>query len=421
MADPKINPYSPKLRKVAVDQLRPGMYIHDLQTRWFDHPFWRTRFLIENDRTIERLREGAITEVIIDTQCGLDLDDITPPPPGADDRQRFAAQDQRFREAAEQRVARARNSVSIEEERWRVQFLKRDALLTVHDLMEDIRLGHSMDIRRAEPVIDKMIASVLRHPDALIPLLHVKDYENYSYQHALSVAATAIAFGATLGLDEETLRQTAMGALLQDIGKARIPEDILQKPDRLTAFEMRWIRRHVDESQAILEDSPGITDLMLEIVTNHHERIDGTGYPHAVAGDSIPLHAQMTSIVDVYDALTSDRPFQQRTEPTYALRQLYGMADSHFHEDLLQAFVRTVGIYPVGSLVRLENGCLAVVLEENRDNLLKPRVQVMYDSRERRYLRPYVLDLGRRLDPPAIVGVESFAYWGIDPRRWQPR
>jgi len=421
MPDAKINPYSPRLRTVAVDQLRPGMFIHDLQVGWLNHPFWRSRFLIDDQQTIDRLREGAIREVVIDTQCGFDIDDLTPLPIDQAARDRFAEQDRRFREAAAQRVAKVRNSVSIDEERWRVQFLQRDAQVLIQALMEDIRLGRPVDIRRTEPVIEKMIASVLRHPDALIPLLQTKDHEQYSIQHALSVAAMAIAFGATLDLDEDDLRQTAMGALLQDIGKARIPEDILQKPDRLTPFEMRWMRRHVDESQAILEDSPGITELMFDIVTNHHERIDGTGYPHALAGDSIPLHAQVTSIVDVYDALTSDRPYQLRTEPTFALRQLYGMADSHFHEGLLQAFVRTVGIYPVGSLVRLDNGTLAVVLEENRDNLLQPRVQVMYDTRELRYLRPYVLDLARRLEPPAIVGVESYVYWGIDPRRWQPR
>lgn len=421
MSDAKIHPYTPKLRTVPVEQLRPGMYIHDLQTGWLKHPFWRPRFLIEDQHTIERIRRGAIREVVIDTRCGLDIDDITPGPPGSDDPGRFAELDRRFREAAKQRAAWVRAQVTLDEERWRVQFLRRDATLTIGELLEDIRLGRTIDIRRTEPVIEKMIASVLRHPDALLPLLQAKDHDLYGVQHALSVAATAIAFGATLGLDEDAMRQTAMAALLQDIGKARIPDDILQKPDRLTPFEMRWMRRHVDEGRAILEDSPGITDLMFDIVTNHHERMDGTGYPHARAGSSIPLHAQLTSIADVYDALTSDRPYQVRTEPTFALRQLYHLADSHFQEGLLQAFIRTVGIYPVGSLVRLDNGYLAVVQEENRDNLLLPKVQVMYDTRVQHYVRPYLLDLGRRREPPTIVSVESYAYWGIDPRRWQPR
>jgi HD-GYP domain-containing protein (c-di-GMP phosphodiesterase class II) len=247
----------------------------------------------------------------------------------------------------------------------------------------------------------------------------MKNPEAYDQQHALSVASMAVALGSTLGIGEETLRQLALGALLQDLGKARIPDDILHKPDRLTAYETRWMRRHVFESQLILEDTPGITDLMLDVVAHHHERLDGTGYPHALSGDQIPLHAQVAAIVDVYDALTSDRSYQQRTEPTEALRQIYGMT-SHFHLDLVQAFVRTVGIYPAGSLVRLDNNYLAVVIEQNRDDLLKPRVCVMFDTRIDRYVRPYLLDLGHRLEPPSIVGFESYARWGIDPRRWHP-
>lgn len=414
-------PHSPQLRKVPVDLLRPGMYVHDLQTGWLAHPFWRRRFVIKDERAIARLRRDAIDEVVIDVALGLDVDPATVPRSGDDTRQRFAALDRRFMDIARQRTEKLRDTVSIAEERWRVQFLQREALQTVHHLMDDIRLGRQVDVQRAEPMIEKMMRSVLRHQDALIPLLRLKDHDLYSYQHSVSVAAMAVALGVTLGMDEETLRQTALGALLQDIGKARIPETILDKPGRLNAIETRLVHRHVIDSQMILEDTPGVTDLMLEIVANHHERIDGTGYPHAIAGDRIPLHAQLAAIVDVYDAITSDRPYQRRTEPTEALRQLYGMANSHFREDMLQALIRTVGIYPAGSLVRLDNGHLAVVIEVNRDNLLKPRVQVMYDTRSNRYLQPYLLDLARRLDPPAIVGVESYSRWGIDPRHWQPR
>lgn len=181
------------------------------------------------------------------------------------------------------------------------------------------------------------------------------------------------------------------------------------------------VHTHVFESQIILEDTPGVTDLMIDIVTNHHERIDGSGYPHRRCGEEIPLHAQLAAIVDVYDAITSDRPYQRRIEPTEALRKLYSMANSHFREDLLQAFIGTIGIYPAGSLVRLDNGQLAVVVEVNRNNLLKPLVRIMYDTRHNRYLVPVLFDLSRRLNPPEIVGVESYARWGIDPRRWHPR
>jgi HD-GYP domain-containing protein (c-di-GMP phosphodiesterase class II) len=415
-----IAPESRRFRKVSVDELLPGMYVHDLQVGWLSHPFWRRRFVIRDEAEIERIRAEPIREVVIDLSLGRDIDVLSnaPDPRG---RERFADLDARFQAIARQRTERIRDSVSIEEERWRVRFLQTEALETVHTLMSDIRLGRQVDIQRAEPMVEKMMRSVLRHRDALIPLLQLKDHNLYSFQHSVSVAAMAVALGITLELDEETLRQTALASLLQDIGKARIPERILDKPGQLTHSETQVVQLHVQESQVILEDTPGVTDLMLQIVGNHHERVDGSGYPHNRCGDEVPVHAQLAAIVDVYDAITSDRPYQRRIEPTEALRKLYGMANSHFREDLLQAFIRTIGIYPVGSLLRLDNGLLAVVTEVNRHNLLKPVVRVMFDARSGRYVPPSLLDLGRRIEPPGIVGVESYARWGIDPRRWHPR
>ena len=421
MTDPLTGAYSPDLRKVTVDLLRPGMFIRDLQVPWLQHPFLRRRFLIRDQATIDRLRAEGIAEVVIDTKQGLDIDPATVARIRADDRERFAHLDERFRQITEQRTRRHRQAVSLDEERNRLQYFQQDALRAVQQMMDDVRDGRTVDLDVAAPTVERMIISVQRQPDALIPMLRMKQASTYDQQHALSAASMVVALGSTLGLDEAMLHQLAFGALLQDFGKARIPEDILRKPDRLNAYETRWIRRHVFEGQLILEDAPGITEVMLDVAAHHHERLDGTGYPHALAGDQIPLHAQIAAIVDVYDALTSDRPFQQRTEPTEALRQLYGMTSSHFRADLVQAFVRTVGIYPVGSLVRLDNGYLAVVIEQNRDDLLKPRLCVMFDTRIDRYVRPYLLDLGHRREPPVILGFESYARWGIDPQRWHPR
>jgi HD-GYP domain-containing protein (c-di-GMP phosphodiesterase class II) len=416
MLDPITVPDSPKFRKVPVQQLRPGMFVCDLQTHWLYHSFWRKEFLIEDEATLARLRQDPIREVVIDTRRGVDVE------PGIDrrlldDRERFAALDERIQEAARQRRAHVRQAVSLEEERRRMQFFRRDAMATMHRLMESIRLGRRADIASTEPMIEKMMRSVQQHPDALIPLLQIKD--NYGHQHSLSVAAMVLAFGTTLGIGEDVLRQAAQGALLKDVGSLRIPEGILQKPDRLTDYEMRVVRRHVFDSQLILEDSAGMTEMMLDVVAHHHERVDGTGYPHALAGDQVPMHAQLAAIVDVYDALTSDRPYQQRMEPNDALRHLYSRAGSDFREDLLKAFIRTVGVYPVGSLVRLDSSYLAVVTEVHRDKLLQPQVLVMFDTRIDRYVNPFPLDLARKVEPPAIIGVESYARWGIDPRRWQ--
>ncbi|HTY03951.1 MAG TPA: HD-GYP domain-containing protein [Rhodocyclaceae bacterium] len=415
MPEPLTVPDKPRFRKVPLAQLRTGMFVCDLQTRWLYHSFWRKEFLIEDDRMLARLHQDAIREVVIDTRRGLDIEPAAAPE--VMDVERFAALDQRRREAARQRKELLRQSVTLAEERRRMQFFRRDALATLDALTESIRIGQPPDIARTEPLVERMIDSVRRHPDALIPLLQVKD--RYDRQHPLSVAAMMLGLGLTLGLDEGSLRQAAQGALLKDIGSLRIPEDILQKPERLTDYEMRVVRRHVFDSQLMLADSAGVTETMLDVVAHHHERVDGTGYPHALAGEEVPVHAQLTAIVDAYDALTSDRPFQQRVEPGEALRRLHAEAGSHFRPDLLQAFVRTVGVYPVGSLVRLDNGYLAIVTEVHRDRLLQPELLVMFDTRSDRYVSPFPLDLARKTEPPAIVGIESYARWGIDPRRWQ--
>lgn len=413
MPAPITLPDRPKFRKVPVNRLRPGMFVCDLQTGWLYHSFWRKEFLIKDERMLARLREDAIREVVIDTRRGLDVE----PDDDRDDRRRFAELDERFQEAARHRREHLRQAVTLDEERQRMQFFRRDAVAAMQRLSESVRAGERIDVASTEPIVDKMLRSVRQHPDALIPLLQVKDH--YDHQHSLAVAAMALALGSTLGVDEDRLRQVAQGALLKDVGSLRIPEDILQKPDRLTDYERRVVRRHVFDSQMILEDSPGMTETMHDVVAHHHERLDGSGYPHALAGDQVPMHAQLAAIVDVYDALTSDRPYHARVEPYDALRQLYALGGSHFRPDLLQAFVRTLGVYPVGSLVRLDNDHLAVVTEVHRDKLLQPKVLVMFDARTDRYVNPYPLDLGRKAEAPAIVGVESYAGRGIDAHRWQ--
>jgi HD-GYP domain-containing protein (c-di-GMP phosphodiesterase class II) len=407
------------LRKLQVAKLEPGMFVSNIPVSWFAHPFWRTSFRIRDERDIERLVEAGVQEVLIDTQRGADIP-IVKKKPVLPDQERFAELDQRIQQQLTKRRQAVRNTTSLADERWRVQFLAQDAVGMVQGLMEEVRLGHKLDIHSTEPVIEKMIDSVRRHPDALIPLLQLKEHDNYSYQHSISVAAMVMALGTTLQLDEEKLLRAAQGALLQDVGTARISERILNKATPLTDLEYLHVRSHVEQSLAVLESSFGSSDLMLQVVTQHHERLDGTGYPHRLLGASVSPLAQIAAIVDVYDALTSDRPYHRRVEPAVALRQIYSLAGTQFSEDLVQAFVRTLGLYPVGSLVRLDNDTLAVVIEQHRDNLSKPVVRVIFNTRNQTYLQPQVLDLARRFEVPAIVGVESWQQWNIDARRWRP-
>jgi HD-GYP domain-containing protein (c-di-GMP phosphodiesterase class II) len=404
------------IRKVAVRQLKPGMFVSSIPLNWFAHPFWRPSFTIRSDMDIDRLLEAGVTEVDIDTGRGLDVEEEETPRR----HQSLADLDARLVELAERRRASVRDDMSLEEERWRARYFQQDAMFMVQSLMDDARLGRPIDLARTEPMIERIVDSVRRHPDALIPLLQIKEPDTYASQHALAVAAMSIALGLTLRLDERELLHAAQGALLQDIGTARISERVLNKSTPLTDLEYLHLRSHVDKSRVILENTPGVNDLMFDIVSQHHERIDGTGYPRRLTGEQVSLHAQVAAIVDTYDALTADRPYHGRLEPAAALVQIYSLAGQQMRGDLVQAFVRTLGVYPVGSLVRLDNDYLAIVVEQHREKLLLPVVRMIYNIRKEHYIQPQTLDLGRRLEAPAIVSVESFAAWGIDPRRWQP-
>lgn len=402
------------VKKVKVEQLIPGMYIHDLDCDWMDHPFWRNRFLLRSESAITKIAERGIREVYIDTSRGVDV----PQAPTLGEVRRET--ERKMVSLAELRQVESRR-VSLDEERRRATRIYDEARGSVRQVMQDAKLGQHIELERVDPVLERMMDSVFRHVDALVPLARLKSHDHYTYDRAVANAVLMIAFGRNLALERETIRDIALGALLQDVGMVRVPGEILAKPGRLTDAEYRVMQTHVETGEWLLADVSNVPEKALEVLTQHHERYDGTGYPNHLQGEAISLFAQMGAIADVYDALTSDRPYQQATAPTVALRKLYEWSRFHFNPTLVQGFIRTIGIYPVGSLVRLGNGRLGIVTEQHQDNLLRPRLRVMYDTRRQVYLRPYDIDLA--YNPPLgherIVGPESFARWGIDPGRWR--
>lgn len=403
----------PMIRRIAVRQLRVGMFIHDLNCAWIDHNFIRNQFEIRDEATLARVRAAGVSEVLIDTARGLDIDAARPAasPPAAANR----AGDE-LRAAADAGGA-APAKVRLDDEMGRARALHREASRIVHDLMGDLRLGRQIELEQVQPVVARIVDSVLRNQNALLPLARLKDHDQYTFQHSVSVCALLTSFARTLELPHDTIREIALGALLHDVGKARVPDEILNKPAQLTDAEFEKMKSHVVQSKIILQATPGISPVAVDVAAQHHERHDGSGYPNGLAGAQISLYGQMGAIVDVYDALTSNRVYRRGMPPTAALRQLLDWSTSHFDPHLVRAFIRSIGIYPSGSLVRLDSGRLAVVLEQNADRLMQPVVKVIFHTRGH-YLAPEVVDLRRSHD--AIVGYEDFAAWNIDPARWLP-
>ena len=405
------------IRKLSIDQLQPGMFVVDLHRKWLEHSFWRQKFAVRDAEQIARLIEEGITEVSIDTEKGSDLPPPEPPPVHRSDEieQHFIGRLQRLKAKPA--------TVSLGEERRRSARLIGEAATTVAELMLAARSGREVDAARLEPVVAKMIESVLRNPDALAPLARLKRHDAYATEHAVATAALIIALGRQLELPEAELEKLALGTMVKDIGHASLDARLTAKQGVLSKAEYSIVQSHVEEGLAVLDATTRLSETSVAVVLEHHERYNGCGYPYRMAGDEISVAGRMAAIVDTYDAMTSERPYRAAMSPSHTLRQLYDEAGFQYDPALVAAFVKTVGIYPVGTLVLLESGHLAVVGQLHADNMLTPTVRVIYHTGRQQYVTtPVDVDLSRKVGNHygQIVRAETFERWGISPLRWQP-
>ena len=400
------------IKKITAAQLKPGMFIHDLNCGWMDHPFLSTRFKLNSERDLRKIHEAGIREVYVDTELGLDVGDA----PTASEVS-LEIDEEMLRAVEKQPEPRA----STHEELARAQKIHSEANQIMRSIMSDVRLGKQVHVEQIEPMVDKMATSILRNSGALISLNRIKNKDEYTFQHSVSVATLLMAFCRGLGFDEEIIRQAGIGGMVHDVGKMQTPDQILNKPGKLTDDEFTVMRHHVVASREILEVTPNISQTALHVAAQHHERYDGSGYPNRLKGDEISRIGQMAAIIDVYDAITSDRVYHKGMPPTEALRKMFEWSKFHFNPELVHAFARVVGIYPVGALVRLESQRLAVVVEQRESNMLQPLVRVVFDAKRNYYLKPEDVDLSRPVGKGGadrIIGHESPENWQIDPMRF---
>jgi HD-GYP domain-containing protein (c-di-GMP phosphodiesterase class II) len=312
-------------------------------------------------------------------------------------------------------------SVAASEELPRARRIVREASQIIYGVMHDVRQGNEPSFDQVGPVVERITESVLRNNGALLSLARAKNKDNYTYMHSVSVCALLVCFGRALGMGRNDLHQLGIGGMLHDVGKFTIPDRILNKPGPLTDEEFAEMKTHAGQSRHMLSATPGMSQRVIEIAAEHHERHDGSGYPEGLKGEAISLMGQMAAICDVYDAITSDRVYRKAIPPTEALSKIYRWSEIHFSPNLVQTFLRTIGIYPVGSLVMLESGRLAVVLEQHAASLLTPCVRIIFHARGNYYVPPEDLDLSRtfgRRGGDRIVGHEAPEKWVIDPIRF---
>ncbi len=395
------------LKRIAVKDVRMGMFITELCGSWMEHPFFKTKFLLEDNLDLESLIKSGIKEVWINTDKGLDADEIVPGKTLSDIEDET---EKMLRDAAR---AKRIEKTSMDEEVKIARRVCNKSKEAVISMFNDARMGKAIEVEQAQELVEEISESVLRQPHALISLARLKNADEYTYMHSVAVCALMIALARQLGLDDDMVRECGLAGLLHDLGKMGIPNKILNKPGKLTDEEFTTIKSHPQIGASILMDNPLVSPMVLDVVLHHHEKVDGSGYPHKLSGDTISLFAKMGSVCDVYDAITSNRPYKKGWSPAESIRKMAEWSKGHFDEAVFQAFVKTVGIYPTGSLVRLESGRLGVVTEQSETSLLTPKVKVFFSAKMKTPILQETLDLSKLIGKEKIIGRESPEDWGF--------
>jgi len=400
------------IKKVKISDLKPGMYVHDLNVPWIDGGFLLGRYMLQSDSQIEKLKNANILEVLIDTERGLDAKNA---PTEMEANAALVDEMTGAVSAEASKSIAARQKAQWEESK---QAFK-EAVSIVTSIFNDVRLGNQTGIRHAFPVVENIRKGVMLDDGALVSLCRLKNRDDYTFKHSVSVSALLITLcGAIGGYSSDDLVQIGLGGLFHDIGKMMTPDHILYKPGRLTEKEREIMTAHVNEGVDYLRREHGLGELAFGVVAEHHEKYDGSGYPRGLCRDQISKVGQMASIIDVYDAITSNRVYHAAIEPAAAIRLLYEWAGRHFDGALVRSFIRMIGIYPVGSLIRLQSGRLAVVIRQSGENLLQPVVKIVYNAVKGHRVPAQYVDLAAPDCQDYIVDYETPGIWDIDPIRF---
>jgi putative nucleotidyltransferase with HDIG domain len=392
------------LKKIDVKQLRIGMYVHELCSSWIESPFWQKSFPVGDKETLNKIIKAKIKEAWIDTNKGLDVEDAstaTAPQSAA------VAEPEPTSFAGTERA-------SMTEELGRAVIIVERSKQAVCTMFNEARMGKAVDVESGRALVEEISNSVMRNPGALIGLIRLKTKDDYTYMHSVAVCALMVALAKQLGLDEQQTKDAGMAGLLHDVGKMAVPMDILNKPGKLTDAEFVSIKEHPEAGHKMLLQGEGVIDAVLDVCLHHHEKMDGTGYPEGLSGEQISLFARMGAVCDVYDAVTSNRPYKQGWCPAESLRKMGEWVGPHFDTKVFQAFVKSIGIYPLGTLVKMESGKLGVVVEQQvGKSLLQPKVRVFFSSKSMTYIAPELIDLAAPGVREKISSREDASKWGL--------
>ena len=372
------------IRKIPVAELKVGMYVVKYGEGTYTNPFISVEKPILSETSAAKYIPPSVTEVFIDDAINLDLKSLA----------RQAALAQEEEEGPPPQVPLTDEIVVVEK-------VYNEALGYAKTFMDSVRQGKPVDYREAVPMVDGVIASVFRNERAGATLCKLRRFDEYTYTHCINVSVLAVILGRHLRLSKKALRMLGIAGLFHDVGKARIPEEILNKPGRLSDREFKVMQSHTLEGFKIMQEQRGLHQEILRAILQHHERYDGRGYPQGLKGPDIGKFTRIVSVVDVYDALTSKRVYKDALAPTRALGMMYQWRLSDFYPNSVEHFIKCMGVYPVGSFVKLSDGTHGIICDDNPAYLLKPRVKVILDS-QMRQVPIRVVDLASETGPDGL-------------------
>lgn len=413
-----------KQEKVSTSDLAIGMYIAALDRPWVETPFPIQGFHIKEQTDIEQIRRFC-KHVYVDQTLSRAQAAFKPASVAASAVARKAAMTvnpaariRKFTPIVYQNTQPLQKEVAV------ATTLHQEIARAVVQVLNDVRGGKELNIPVVRKVAGLMVNSVTRNPDAFVWLSRVRDADSYSYAHSLRSSVWALVLGRHLGMPRDILEELALGVLLSEVGKTKIPRSLLMKPGKLTAEETAQVRQHVEYGVDILRQCPGVSETAISVVQFHHERHDGSGYPYCLAGADIPLLARIAGIVDTYDAITSPRPYAEARSSSEAVSMLYESRDQLFQAQLIEQFIQAVGVYPTGTMVQLSTQEVGVVISQNTSRRLRPVVMLVADHEQMLLARSEVVDLmemqhdsvGRPLSISRCLAPGEF---GIDPKMLQ--
>jgi len=380
------------LKKIKIEELKVGMFIEDLDRSWFKHPFLTNKKRITSREQIEKLEAYGILEVYIDPKKGLDFpQDLTIPEEPAFSSEEIVGRIEQKQDTSQ--PPSLPQEIPLEKELGPARIVQQEAHTIIRDVMQDVRLGKNVESEKVKYVVSRMIESIFRNRDALASLTRIKEYDDYTFVHSINVCILCLTLGRHLNFHPEELQQIGIGALLHDAGKMKVPLQILNKPGKVTEEEFFEIKKHPLYSMEVLEKAGGIPEASKQIALQHHERYNGRGYPYNLQGEEISKFGQISAIVDVYDAITSDRVYKKALSPYEGMQKIYDWAKIDFNQTLVERFIQCVGIYPIGTFALLDTGEMGVVSSINHEKLLRPNIHLIYQNFKNRYPQPIVVDL----------------------------